>query len=49
MAIEQIPWEFVHDHIGYNYRMPNINAALGCAQMENLDKILSDKRNGNEI
>jgi dTDP-4-amino-4,6-dideoxygalactose transaminase len=37
-------WEFVHDHIGYNYRMPNINAALGCAQMENLDKILANKR-----
>jgi dTDP-4-amino-4,6-dideoxygalactose transaminase len=37
-------WEFVHDHIGYNYRMPNINAALGCAQMEYLDKILANKR-----
>lgn len=37
-------WEFVHDHIGYNYRMPNINAALGCAQMENLDNILKNKR-----
>lgn len=37
-------WEFVHDHIGYNYRMPNINAALGCAQMENLDFILANKR-----
>jgi dTDP-4-amino-4,6-dideoxygalactose transaminase len=37
-------WEFVHDNIGYNYRMPNINAALGCAQMENLDKILANKR-----
>ena len=29
------PFEFVHDKIGYNYRLPNINAALGCAQMEN--------------
>jgi len=37
-------WEFVHDQIGYNYRMPNINAALGCAQMENLDKFLENKR-----
>ena len=37
-------WEFMHDHIGYNYRMPNINAALGCAQMEYLDKMLADKR-----
>ena len=37
-------WEFVHDEIGYNYRMPNINAALGCAQMEQLDNILANKR-----
>lgn len=37
-------WEFRHDHIGYNYRMPNINAALGCAQLENLDKYIEDKR-----
>ncbi len=37
-------WEFRHDHIGYNYRMPNINAALGCAQLENLDQFIADKR-----
>ena len=37
-------WEFRHDHIGYNYRMPNINAALGCAQLEHLDKFIADKR-----
>ena len=37
-------WEFVHDHIGYNYRMPNINAALGCAQMENLESFVLNKR-----
>ena len=37
-------WEFCHDHIGYNYRMPNINAALGCAQLENLDKYVASKR-----
>ena len=37
-------WEFVHDHIGYNYRMPNINAALGCAQMEQLPEFLANKR-----
>jgi dTDP-4-amino-4,6-dideoxygalactose transaminase len=37
-------WEFIHDSIGYNYRMPNINAALGCAQMEQLSKFLSSKR-----
>ena len=34
-------WEFRHDHVGYNYRMPNINAALGCAQLENLDKFIA--------
>lgn len=37
-------WEFKHDHIGYNYRMPNINAALGCAQLEHLDEFVIDKR-----
>jgi len=37
-------WEFKHDQIGYNYRMPNINAALGCAQMEILPEILRKKR-----
>ena len=37
-------WEFRHDHIGYNYRMPNINAALGCAQLEHLDDFIADKR-----
>ncbi|MBD3796817.1 MAG: LegC family aminotransferase [Campylobacterales bacterium] len=38
------PYEYVHDEIGYNYRMPNLNAALGCAQMETLDTILKNKR-----
>lgn len=37
-------WEFVHDQIGYNYRMPNINAALGCAQMECLESFVLNKR-----
>jgi aminotransferase in exopolysaccharide biosynthesis len=37
-------WEFVHDHIGYNYRMPNINAALGCAQLENIEMYVMNKR-----
>lgn len=37
-------WEFVHDQIGYNYRMPNINAALGCAQMEHLQEFVNNKR-----
>ena len=38
------PYEFVHDEIAYNYRLPNINAALGCAQMESLPKLLESKR-----
>jgi perosamine synthetase len=33
-------WEFVHDEIGYNYRMPNINAAIGLAQLENLNQYI---------
>ncbi len=37
-------WEFIHDEIGYNYRMPNINAAIGCAQIEQLPNFLSNKR-----
>ena len=37
-------WEFIHDEIGYNYRMPNINAALGCAQLEQLDNFITVKR-----
>lgn len=38
------PWKFEHDMIGYNYRLPNVNAALGCGQMEQLPKILANKR-----
>lgn len=37
-------WAFLHDSVGYNYRMPNINAALGCAQLEQLDGFLAAKR-----
>ena len=40
---------FNHDAIGYNYRLPNINAALGCAQMENLDVYLDQHRQMSEI
>ncbi len=39
------PWEYRHDQVGYNYRLPNINAALGCAQLEQLDAFLFQKRN----
>jgi len=37
-------YEFVHDEVGYNYRLTNVNAALGAAQMEYFDKILMNKR-----
>lgn len=37
-------WDFVHDDIGYNYRMPNLNAALACAQLEQLEGIIENKR-----
>ncbi len=37
-------WEYDHDMVGYNYRMPNLNAALACAQLENLERMVSDKR-----
>jgi len=38
------PYEYVHDEIGYNYRLPNINAALLVAQLEKLEKFLASKR-----
>ncbi len=38
------PYEYFHDEVGFNYRMPNINAALGLAQLEQLDKFLKIKR-----
>ena len=38
------PFEYVHDEVGYNFRMPNLNAALACAQLEQLDTFLNDKR-----
>ncbi len=37
------PYEFLHHEIGYNYRLPNLNAALGCAQMERIDEFLTIK------
>jgi aminotransferase in exopolysaccharide biosynthesis len=44
-AKEPNKYEFIHNEIGYNFRMPNINAALGCAQLEQLPSFLEDKRN----
>jgi len=38
------PYEYVHDAIGYNYRLPNLNAALACAQLEQLGLFLANKR-----
>ncbi|MDY0150888.1 MAG: LegC family aminotransferase [Candidatus Cloacimonas sp.] len=43
------PWKFEHDMVGYNYRLPNLNAALGCAQMELLPEILKNKRQTAEL
>lgn len=37
-------WAFSHDELGYNYRLPNLNAALGCAQLEQLPQFLAEKR-----
>ena len=37
-------WHYVHDEIGYNYRLPNLNAALGCAQLEQLPQFIQAKR-----
>jgi perosamine synthetase len=39
------PYEYVHDQIGYNFRMPNLNAALACAQLEQLSSFIQNKRN----
>ncbi|MBM9501942.1 LegC family aminotransferase [Leptospira sp. 201903071] len=38
------PWQYIHDEVGYNYRLPNLNAALGCAQLEMLPELLTAKR-----
>jgi aminotransferase in exopolysaccharide biosynthesis len=43
-ARSQHKWEFIHDEVGYNYRMPNLNAALGCAQLEQLPQKITAKR-----
>lgn len=37
-------WEYVHDEVGYNYRLPNLNAALGCAQLERIERKIEYKR-----
>ncbi len=38
------PFEYVHDEVGYNYRLPNLNAALACAQLEQLERFIENKR-----
>ena len=43
------PYEFDHDRIGFNYRMPNINAALGCAQIQKIELFVQQKRNLAEL
>ena len=43
-AKENHPWEYIHNDIGFNYRMTNLNAAVGCAQIENIKAIILSKR-----
>lgn len=43
-AKEPHPYEYVHKELGYNFRMPNLNAALACAQLENLNYFIDNKR-----
>lgn len=43
------PWLYYHDNVGWNFRMPNLNAALGCAQLEQLADFLSEKRHRAEL
>jgi perosamine synthetase len=38
------PWNYYHDSVGWNYRMPNLNAALGCAQVKKIKRIIFLKR-----
>jgi len=38
------PYEYIHDEVGYNYRLPNLNAALGCAQLQQLEEFIDEKR-----
>ena len=44
VAKQEHPWKYLHDEVGYNYRMPNLNAALGCAQLEQMASFLERKR-----
>ena len=37
-------WDYIHDEIGYNYRLPSLNASLGCAQLKKIKKLLFNKR-----
>lgn len=42
-------WRYIHDEVGYNYRLPNLNAALGCAQLEDIESKISRKRELSEL
>ena len=48
-AKKNIPNDHIHEEIGYNYRMTNLSAAVGCAQLENAKKILRAKRNNHKL
>ena len=45
IAKKKHTWSYDYDQLGYNYKMPGINAALGCAQLENINLFLKFKRN----
>ena len=38
------PYEYIHDEVAFNYRLPNLNAALGCAQLEQIENFVASKR-----
>jgi len=44
VAKQDHPWKYDHDRVGYNYRLPSLNAALGCAQLEQMPSFLARKR-----
>ena len=44
VAKKKHKFEFIHDELGYNYRIPNINAALGCSQLKRLNTFIKNKR-----
>jgi perosamine synthetase len=44
VSVSDRPWSFVHDQVGFNYRLPNLNAALGCSQIVRMPQLVAQKR-----